>query len=115
MKSTIYCTVSDKGLHSFYLTQNTNRYYLFTQNYRKSVHNYYKNGVSLEDAVNFNKSNHDTALMHTMDKLPAYIKYVEKEYEIIVFEKTRRKKTKEYNHKKLRLPRYSFTEYQYGA
>lgn len=94
MKTKIYCIISDKGIHSFYLQHNSKRFYLFSQNYRKGVHKYYKNGVSLEDAINFNKSHRDEAVTHTMEKLPAYIKYIEKEYDIAVYKKTKVKNNK---------------------
>ena len=94
MKTKIYCIVSDKGIHSFYLQHNSKRYYLFSQNYRKGVHKYYSNGVSLKDAINFNKSHRDEAVTHTMEKLPAYIKYIEKEYDIAVYKKTKVKNSK---------------------
>ena len=92
MKSTVYCVVSDKGKHSFYLEQDNSRYYLFTQSYRKSVQHYYGKGVLLDEAVNFNRSKHDSAIINTMEKLPSYIKYVEKEFEISVLKKTKHKK-----------------------
>lgn len=92
MKSTVYCVVSDKGKHSFYLEQDNSKYYLFTQSYRKSVQNYYGRGVILDEAVNFNRSKHDSAIINTMEKLPSYIKYIEKEFEISVLKKTKNKK-----------------------
>lgn len=94
MKTKIYCTVSSKGTHSFYLEQDGKRYFLFNQNYRKSVHKYFQYGVSLGSAISFNKIHGDGALANTMEKLPAYIKYIEKEYQIAVFEKTREKQKK---------------------
>ena len=94
MKAQIYCTVSDKGVHSFYLLQDNKRYFLFRQNYRKSVHAYFKQGVSLEEAISFKRIHGDGALAHTMEKLPAYIKYIEKEYQISVYNKTKEKQEK---------------------
>ena len=94
MKTKIYCTVSSKGTHSFFLEQDGKRYFLFNQYYRKSVHKYFQYGVSLEAAISFDKIHGDGALSNTMDKLPAYIKYIEKEYQIAVLEKTREKQKK---------------------
>ena len=90
MRTKIYCTVPTKGVHSFYLEQDGRRYFLFNQNYRKSVQTYYQNGVALDTALDFNKIHRDGALTNTMDKLPAYIRYIEKEYQIAVFDKTRK-------------------------
>ena len=100
MKTKIYCTVSSKGTHSFYLEQDGKRYFLFNQNYRKSVHRYFQYGASLEEATNFNRTHGDGALANTMEKLPAYIKYIEKEYQIAVFEKTREKQKKSSSYKR---------------
>lgn len=94
MKTTVYCIVSDKGQHSFYLKQDNSKYYLFTQNYRKSVQRYYGKGVTIEEAINFNRSKHDSAIINTMDKLPSYIKYIEKEYQINILKKTKQKQDK---------------------
>lgn len=111
MKTTIYCIVSDKGIHSFYLKQNNKRYFLFSQNYRKSVHNYFKNGVSLEESLNFNRTKHDNALIRTMEKLPSYIKYIEKEYQIAVYEKTKKKQNQSFSHKKtIHPPRWTYSD-----
>ena len=90
-RTKIYCIVSDKGVHSFYMLHDGCRYYLFQQDYRKSVQRYFRQGVSLRDAMNFKKTHNDGALRHTMEKLPSYIKYIEKEYGIAVSEKTKQK------------------------
>ncbi len=92
MKPTIQCRVSDKGEHSFYLETNEEKYFLFCQKYRKGVGEYFRGGVVLNNALNFSKSNYDEAIIRTMQKIPMYIKYIEKEYDIVVLEKTRKKK-----------------------
>lgn len=99
MKPTIQCRVSDKGEHSFYLETDEGRYFLFCQKYRKGVGDYFRGGVILNNALNFAKSNYDEAIRRTMQKIPMYIKYIEKEYDIIVLEKTRKKKEGKYKQK----------------
>lgn len=95
MKPTIYCKEKTKGMHSFYIiTDNGLEYFLFSQNYRKGVQNFFGKGVRLDQARNFAKSNKDSAIMRTMHKIPMYIKYLEKEYGIEILEKTRKKKFK---------------------
>ena len=94
MKTKVYCIVSDKGVLSFFLYQDNRRYFLFSQNYRKSVYAYFKHGVSVDESLSFKKTHGDSALIHTMDKLPAYIKYIEKEYQIPVYKKTKTKNSK---------------------
>ena len=115
MKTKIYCVVSDKGVHSFFLKQDKERYFLFNQNYRKSVHSYFSQGVSLEEAMNFNKIHRDGALTHTMDKLPAYIKYIEKEYQISVYNRTNKKKHKNSEWRSKRQVSYSLEQYAYAV
>lgn len=91
MKATIWCEATGKGEHTFYLKADGKRYYLFRQNYRRGVADYYRNGVFLCEAMNFGKTKGDSALVRTMQKLPSYLKYVEKEYGIQVLKQTIKK------------------------
>ncbi len=56
------------------------RYFLFFQPYKKGVADYFGNGVYLDRALDCSRARRDTAILHTMAKLPMYIRYVEKEY-----------------------------------
>ena len=87
----IFCKVTDKGMHSFYLYHNGEIFFLFSQDYRKGVHQYFFKGVPFQEAVNFSKAYNDHSLEHTMVKIPLYIKYIEKEYDIAVYRKTVKK------------------------
>lgn len=91
MKTKVCCEVSARGVHTFFLIHNGQEYYLFNQNYRKGVQQYYAKGVSLDEAINFSKSRRDSSVVRTMSKIPMYIKSVEKEYGIQIFEQTKRK------------------------
>ncbi len=91
MKTRICCEVSARGEHTFSLIHGGQAYYLFKQNYRRGVEKYFGKGVLLDEAMNFAKSHHDCAVERTMTKIPMFIKYVEKEYGIQVFERTKRK------------------------
>ena len=91
MKATVYCKATDKGTHTFYLVSEGREYFLFHQNFRRGVAEYYRYGVTVNEAINFGRSKHNTALINTMEKLPAYIKYVEKEYGIEVLKQTAKK------------------------
>ena len=75
---------------------------MFSQDYRKSVKNYYAGGVSLREALNNPRGGKDHALRKTMEKLPGYIKYIEKEYGIAVLEQTLRKEERNRAHKRAR-------------
>ena len=92
MKPIVQCRVTDKGIHSFYIKTEQGTYFLFNQNYRKGVSEYFQRGVVLDDALNCSKCYYNTALVNTKKKLAPYIKYIEKEYNIVILEKTRKKK-----------------------
>ena len=91
MQTKIYCKTLSKGMHSFYLNHNGKDYLLFCQDYRRGVNNYFKNGVRFDEARNYSKAHGDTALMRTMDKIPMYVEYLEKENGIQVLNKTKKK------------------------
>lgn len=94
MKNYIYSKTTDKGQQSFFLVVNGQEYYLFTQKFYRGVKNYFQNKVLLSKAIDFSSANNDTALLRTMEKLPMYIKYIEKEYGIFVLENSIKKKAK---------------------
>jgi len=87
MRTMIICQTPQKGMHSFYAIVNNKSYFLFSQDFRHGVHDYFENGVSLNEAINHSKAHNDSAIIRTMSKLPMYIKYIEKEYNIVVFDK----------------------------
>jgi hypothetical protein len=91
MKPMIYCAATAKGVHSFYLVQDGKEHFLFHQNYRRGVAAYFRRGVRLREALDFGRAGHDSAILRTMQKLPAYIKYAEKEYDIEVLDQTIKK------------------------
>lgn len=91
MKDMIYCKRTGCGAHSFYLVASGQEYFLFCQNYRKGVQKYYGKGVPVNTAIDFSRAHRDDAIERVMTKLPMYIKYIEKEYDIEVFEQTKRR------------------------
>ena len=94
MKTTIYCKPTNKGVHTFYLIVGNEEFFLFSQAYRKGVEEYYGKGVSIDKSMKYSRAHNDVAITRTMDKIPMYVKYIEKEYNIEVFERTKRKKSK---------------------
>ena len=98
MKATVYCRTTERGIHTFYLNAGGEEYYLFRQNFRRSVSEYYRYGVMLDGALDKSKAKGNAALMHTMEKLPMYLRYIEREYDIRVLDKTI-KKAKKYGGK----------------
>lgn len=91
MKTMIYCKPTECGVHIFFMIDNGHEYYLFSQDYRKSVQEYYSRGVLLNESINFSKSHKDSAIRRTMSKIPMYVKYIEKEYGIEILEQTKKK------------------------
>ena len=63
---------------------------MFSQDFRKGVHEYFSKGVRIDEATDFSKSHRDNAIRRTMTKIPMYIKYIEKEYGVEVLERTKR-------------------------
>ena len=90
MKTTIYCKPTAKGVHSFYLLMGSDEFYLFSQSYRKGVEEYYGRGVRIDDAIKHSRAHRDSAIIRTMDKIPMYVKYIEREFDISVLNSTKK-------------------------
>ena len=90
MKAKIFCEATDRGAHSFYLISEGKTYYLFSQNYRKGVQEYFGKGVYIDQSTKYSKAHNDSAITRTMSKIPMYVRYVEKEYSIEVYERTKK-------------------------
>ena len=91
MSSMVFVKTTGKGMHSFYLTDGGCEYYLFSQDYRKSVKEFYSSPISLDRALDFSFG-FNSAIRRTMEKLRVYIPYIEKEYGISVLRKTKKAK-----------------------
>jgi hypothetical protein len=87
MASKIFSKITEKGKQSLYLKTNGKEYYLFSQNYRRSVKEYYSTPITVDLALDFSYAR-GHAVRRTMEKLRSYIPYVEKEYGISVLNKT---------------------------
>lgn len=87
MSSKIFSKITQKGKQSLYLKTNGKEYYLFSQNYRRSVKEYYSTPITVDRALDFSYGD-GHAVRRTMEKLRTYIPYVEKEYGINVLDKT---------------------------
>ena len=91
MKTMIYCETPEKAVHAFYMLNEGEIYYLFSQDYRKGVQDFYHKGVRLDESLDYSKAHKDTAIERTMSKSPMYIKYIEKEYGMEVLERTKKR------------------------
>ena len=92
MSAFVYCRTTARGRQSFFVEAHGETHYLFSQAFRASVKAYYENGVWLDFALDFSRAGRNTAVLNTMRKLPGYIKYVEKLYDISLLRQTARKK-----------------------
>ena len=92
MRPTILCKTVERTRHFFYLIMDGKSYYLFSQSYRYGVHQYFSKGVPLNLALDHTRAKRDKAITRTMEKIPVYIKYLEKEYDITVLDQTQKKK-----------------------
>ena len=92
--TTIYCVPTEKGIHSFYIEACGETHFLFSQEYRRGVNEYFRGGVHLDAAFNFSRAKGDSALMRTMEKIPSFIRYIEREYGLEILRRTAKKNTK---------------------
>lgn len=95
MQTKIFCKINRSGQLDFYIAVDDERYFLFEQSYRKTVMAYFGNGVSFNQSMRFAGST-SYAVRNVMEKLPLYVKYVEKEYGVSVFEQTKRKRDEKF-------------------
>lgn len=95
MQPYISCENPAKGTLSFYLCTDEGRYFLFSNEYRKGIANFFQYGLRLDAAHDFSKCRYDTAVTKVMSKFPSYIKYIEKEYGISVLRQTQKRANKD--------------------
>ena len=91
MKATIYCKNVQEGKLSFYVDVQGEHHYLFSRNFTTGVMKYFESPKTVEEAMDFSSAKRNRAIQRTMDKLPTYLKFVEREYGVEVFRKTARK------------------------
>ena len=111
MKTKVMCRTVEKGQQAFFVKVDGKEYFLFQQEFRKSVKVFFQNGVSV-NAINNYSSAHSTAVRRTLDKLPSYLHYIEKEYDVEIYEKTKEarsvKRMKTYKRQAFRWQDYAW-------
>ena len=90
MQATVFCKTTAKATQSFFVKVGGRDYFLFQQDFRKSNKEFFRNGVGVH-AINNYSGVHSTAVRKTLDNLPSYIRYIEKEYDVAIYEKTKKK------------------------
>ena len=92
MNSIVFCKTTEKAIHSFFVKVNGKDYFLFKQDFKKSNKDFFYNGVSVYDISNYSGI-HSTSVKKTLDKLPTYLRYIEKEYDVAIYDKTKQKQS----------------------
>ena len=77
MKTKIVVSKKDNCLY-FYLVENAERIFLFTQSFTKGVYNFFRFGKAESEIKSFNKWNDNPRLDKTIEKIPIYTRYVRK-------------------------------------
>ena len=93
MKTKIICKKVNFDTQAFYAVVGGKEYFLFEQAYKSSVREFFKYGYYLTDNIDYSKLNNE-AVLRTFNKIPSYIKYIESEFGIACYEKTKRKQGK---------------------
>ena len=104
MKATVFCRTTAKGIQSFFVKANGKDYYLFQQAFRVSNKEYFAKGVSVDSLGKYDGVR-SAAVRKTLDKLPSYIRYVEKECDLGIYEKDKKEQR---NKKKTPYKRTNF-------
>lgn len=103
MIATIQCGRNERGSLSFYLVTGEERYFLFYQDNRAAVRAYFGNGLTIDEAYDYKKSNSNAQIRKAMARLPRSIRYIESEYGICVLENTKKKGKGERRSKRERI------------
>ncbi len=88
MNAKIYCKTVTKGRQAFYVNTNGKNYFLFEQDFRASNKEFFRKGYYLTDKVDYSKTT-STAVRNTLSKIPIYVKYIETEYGVAIYKKTK--------------------------
>ena len=95
LKKYIYCKTLEKGKQSFYVVFEGKEYYLFSQSFRRSNKEVFGNKVYLSE-FRMLKKHHSHSVRFTIEKLYSHIRYIEKEYNICLLDKSQESKKKYY-------------------
>ena len=77
MKNKVIITKENEAIE-FYLKNDKGTFWLFTQPYSKGVYEWFKDGRSEREILNFTKWERNKRLNNTINRIPREIKYVSK-------------------------------------
>ena len=104
----IYCTNPEPGQLNFYAEAVGNTYCLFSQPYRSGVERVFSKGIYLTELNNTKFHKYDACVSKTVEKLPAYLRYINKEYDLGLFRNSRKKADKKRKPRFLAMKEESF-------
>ena len=111
MKTKIICKELRRGELTFYAIVDGKEYFLFHQEFKKTVYDYFRTGVSVSLVNNYSIA-HSHTVRKLLDKLPAFLHYIEKEYGVEIYEKTKKsndyKRAKAYKREPFRWQDYAW-------
>ena len=87
----------DNNRINFYLTFGGERHWLFTQDYSLSVYDYFRFGRSVKELRTSKFWRTNPRLAKTIERIPAMVSYIRKEYELPVYDGKRRYYASTYN------------------
>lgn len=98
MRTIVFCKTTAKETQTFFIKAGGKVYFLFEQNFKKSNKDFFSKGVSIDSIGDYSNA-HSYSVKKTLDKLPQYIRYIEKEYNISIYKRTKNKTNKQYKGK----------------
>ena len=87
----IYCKRNNNNGLDFILKERRVEFYLFSQKWHRGVEEYFKDGVSLDEAIRHGKTRKDRMIHKVKTKLPMYIRHIEKESGMTFLEQSKRR------------------------
>ena len=94
MKTKIYCA-KQSGKNQFYVSANGQEYYLFSENYRRVIGNFFSKPLMYGEAIDFSKAKGNFYVMNAMKKIPSCVRYIEKYYGIVLTNKGQKRANSE--------------------
>ncbi len=95
-QTTIRCKCNYRGNLDFYISRGDEEFFLYTQNFKNIVYDFYKRGVGIRKALDHSQAGDYVALHKTMDKLFKVIKYVEKDECVSFLDRTQMRKERKW-------------------
>ncbi len=101
MAAKIYCKTTNKGIQSYFLNDGKTDYYLLNSAFRRSNKEFFSQGRYIQEVLDARR-HHSTSVRKASVRLIGAVKYIEKEYDVCVFNQTAKKQQKRKSHKSCR-------------